>query len=251
LIQAFQTLVKPSLAMLFMGNTSSVTALNSGTVDQALTNAFVEAGYSKNPQTPPTFTVTVTQTDKLWILQDKDSSAMYDVRVLPDQYNVNRLYVFNCLALSIFIKAKGKQWTINDTINAKTYDVTKPIDKPNLTVQPLVSYMPLRAQGTPGISYLDIAAETKGYIYVLSKYTGGSSPEYRLDIYEPTGQPLNETQPGVNVAKITVDQWRSMWSMNLDKFLGPGGRTEPGISGWIPSTPQGPTSKSQHKPPRK
>ena len=48
---------------------------------------------------------------------------------------------------------------------------------------------------------------------------------------------LTEPQSGVNAERLTVDQWRSLFTLNLDVVLGPNGRTEPGVSVWQPSTP--------------
>ena len=56
-------------------------------------------------------------------------------------------------------------------------------------------FVPLKDQ--PVTRYLDFAVEFKGYMYVLSLYSGGGSDVYTLDIYQPrpaagsgTGQPL-------------------------------------------------------------
>jgi hypothetical protein len=39
----------------------------------------------------------------------------------------------------------------------------------------------------------------------------------------------------VNAAKIVVDMWRNLYTLNYESFLGPGERTEPSVSAWIPS----------------
>ena len=61
---------------------------------------------------------------------------------------------------------------------------------------------------------------------------------FQLDIYNPDGSPLlTKPQPGINAGKITVDQYRSLFSLNFNVVIGPNTRTEPGVSQWIPSTP--------------
>jgi len=106
--------------------------------------------------------------------------------------------------------------------------------------------MPLRKQTVQGtLSYLDIATETKGYIYCLgvidNNYSTSKNPAdlvFQLDIYNPDGSPLlNAPQTGLNAGKITVDQYRSLFSLNYNVVIGPNTRTEPGVSQWIPSTP--------------
>jgi hypothetical protein len=105
--------------------------------------------------------------------------------------------------------------------------------------------MALKDGITPGIHYLDIGVETKSFIYVLSyKGTGSDPSDYRLDIYNPDGSwlartPKNEGDAGVNAAKFVVDQWRNLYTLNYEVILGPNNRTEPSVSTWIPSTPDG------------
>ncbi len=84
-----------------------------------------------------------------------------------------------------------------------------------------------------------MAVETTGYVYTLSATAAnGGAPTYALDVYMPDGTPLFEQQ-AVYAGKIAVDQWRSLFTLNYEKVLGPGQRTEPGISQWEPSTPAG------------
>jgi hypothetical protein len=90
----------------------------------------------------------------------------------------------------------------------------------------------------PGNSfYLDLAVESKGYIYVL-RYTGdGSLPsEYRVDLYKPDGTPLVSTF-NVTAAKIAVSLLRNLFTLNYEVFLGLDARTEPSVSLWIPPAP--------------
>ncbi|GEM_PF-846935 len=87
------------------------------------------------------------------------------------------------------------------------------------------------------VTYLDMGVEFMGYIYVLSYVNDGSNVnDYRLDIYDPQGEFLSRTI-GVAAHKMTVDFWRNVYSLNYQSIAGPGGRTEPSVSEWIPSTP--------------
>jgi hypothetical protein len=93
-------------------------------------------------------------------------------------------------------------------------------------------------EATDGSTYLDLAVEFTGYLYVLSKDTNNN---HRLDIYHPTQsgtQPISTT-PGVNAAKIAVDFWREAYTLNYEVLQLPGGGipgfTEPSISQWLPT----------------
>jgi hypothetical protein len=99
-------------------------------------------------------------------------------------------------------------------------------------------FLPLTA--TAGNEYLDLAVEFTGYLYVLSK---DASENHRLDIYHP-GQsgtlPICTTQ-GINAAKLAVDLWRSVYTLNYEMLRLPDGSppafTEPSVSLWVPPPP--------------
>lgn len=86
------------------------------------------------------------------------------------------------------------------------------------------------------VVYLDIAADTLGYIYVLSYVRDGRSPaDYRLDIYDPAGTFLVRTT-GIAAGRMTVDPFRTLYTINYEAVAG-APRIEPSLSQWIPSTP--------------
>ena len=99
-------------------------------------------------------------------------------------------------------------------------------------------FVPLKDQ--PVTRYLDFAVEFKGYMYVLSLYSGGGSDVYTLDIYQPTGEWLAATQD-FDAQRLAVNYWRDLFAQNAQVLKLPNGslpaRTEPSISHWIPSTP--------------
>src|SRR3569832_2589478 len=104
------------------------------------------------------------------------------------------------------------------------------------------------AAKTSDEQYLDLATEMKGYMYVLG-YTGSGAQvsDYFLDIYDPLGNFLSRTpdtslEPaatGVNVGRIAIDMWRNMYGLDFEAIAGPGGRVEPSVSLWTPTTPDG------------
>lgn len=120
--------------------------------------------------------------------------------------------------------------------------------------QPEPYFLNFSATGGPDTQYLDIAVEFSGFIYVLSS----SNSVYRLDIYKPdqTGtEPFSKTL-GVNAAKVTVDYWRNVYSLNyevlmVNNALPASGVTEPSISQWVPETPPSCGGVVSFPPPRR
>ncbi len=102
-------------------------------------------------------------------------------------------------------------------------------------------WIPLRDE-TGWVQYLSMSVEPVGFIYVLSSAGAASRvTDFRLDIYDPRGNWMARTV-GVAAAQILVDRWRNLYSINQEALVVPGGRTEPSVSQWIPSTPRPPAS---------
>ena len=115
----------------------------------------------------------------------------------------------------------------------------------------------LELDATEGSAYLDVAVEFTGYIYVLSRDNGNN---HRLDIYHPTQtgtQPISTTE-GVNAANLTVDFWRSVYTLNYEVLKLPvvgtiPSFTEPSVSLWLPTPPHEGLNRRDPRPfvPRK
>lgn len=173
-----------------------------------------------------------------WQLVDEGKNVTYDIDMEAD------LDVFHASTFSVEVVSPNTHWVLRDSVNTLSFDI-KP-DAQNsalLDVQQLVSVMGLKDGVSPDIHYLDVGVETKGFIYVLSyQGTGSAQSDYHLDIYNPDGTwlsrtPENAGHPGVNGARMIVDQWRNLYTLNYEAILGPNNRTEPSVSTWIPSTP--------------
>ncbi len=110
--------------------------------------------------------------------------------------------------------------------------------KPFFPQQPVPYVLELTATpNSAGWDYLDMAIEYGGFIYVLSTLRGAN----RLDIYSPaqTGTTPIATTTGFNAAKIAVDFWRNLYTLNYEVIPTasntPPGFTEPSISLWVPN----------------
>ena len=103
---------------------------------------------------------------------------------------------------------------------------------------PLVPHTP---DGT-NVVYLSLGVDVAGYVYVLSQNGNGYDPaDFNLDIYTPTGQHL-VYQRGLVAAGLAVDLWRNVYTLNFQQIAGPGSRTEPSLSEYLPSTPKSATT---------
>ena len=249
LLQLFQQNITPALApkaIQFDGLEDVIADLDARKVDEALL-ATLKLYQLAGPEAKTTdFTVTVTTPGTLWFVTDTIGQGVYDLRFGPGPSGFGAIEIYLQFGLSVVIRSEGFDWKLSDSVNGMTFEVTKALTDSTLTVQQLSSYMPLRAQAVKGtLTYLDVATETKGYIYVLSvidnNYNASKNPAdlvFQLDIYNPDGSVLlDKPQAGLNAGKITVDQYRSLFSLNYNVIIGPNSRTEPGVSQWIPSTP--------------
>ena len=84
--------------------------------------------------------------------------------------------------------------------------------------------------------YLDMATGPDDEVYVLSYHGSDPKPaDYRLDLYLADGTFLSRTTSMV-AARLVVDSWRRIYTLDYQSFEGPGGRLEPVISQWIPTS---------------
>lgn len=146
------------------------------------------------------------------------------------------------------VESAGSLWVVQDNDASQSYRISiNAANKDQLKAVYYNPFMPLHSNDGETYTYLDMGTEMKGYIYVLG-YTGDDGKQvsdYKLDIYDPSGQWLSRTpdtsiEPkatGVNGAKLAVDMWRTMFTLNFEHFLGPDGRTEPSVGRWLPTTP--------------
>ncbi len=85
-------------------------------------------------------------------------------------------------------------------------------------------------------TYLDLAVEGLGYLFVLSYVSNGSTPsDYRLDVYSPNGDFIARTG-SVAAARIAVDLFRTVYTLNYEPVVG-APKVEPSVSQWLPVTP--------------
>ena len=102
--------------------------------------------------------------------------------------------------------------------------------------QGTASWFSLKSRGST-VQYLDMGVEATGYVYVLSRINNGlNATDFNLDIYSPSGDWLCATN-GFTAARMVVDLWRNVHTLNWETLRGQDGRTEPTVSEWVPDTP--------------
>jgi len=173
----------------------------------------------------------------LWLLLDSATRNTYDVRL--DGERVNEVDVYRCFAPTAIVKSPGSEWLVLDKTHTLSFAVTAQRDG-RLRFRGLTSIMPLKKDRTAKLTYLDIGVEAKGFIYVLSYANDGVRPaDYRIDIYGPDGTALNANahHGAVNADRLTVDRWRTLFTLNYEQLQGRDGRPEPTVSQWNPKTP--------------
>jgi hypothetical protein len=188
----------------------------------------------------------LTTAPNIWLINDQDDGLTYDIRYNGE--SLDEVDFYRGFSPTIAVQAPGAEWSLSDKTNTLVFDVKQQRaaggGKNVLRFQRLASYMKLKGGPSDTTIYLDVAAETKGFIYVLSYVKpGDKASDYRLDLYNPDGTPVtpdpNTSNGQVNAARMPVDQWRTVFSLNYEQMNGPAGRPEPTVSQWTPSTPSG------------
>jgi len=173
-------------------------------------------------------------------------SAALKAAFLTRQVVITEQAVLNQRVI-VRIQAPGAVWVIDDTDATQAYRINRAADPKLLDAIYYNPTMSLHTETGEKVRYLDLGVELQGYIYVLS-FTGEGLlvSDYKLDLYDPEGRWLSRTPDtkkdpkatGVNGGRLVVDMWRTMYTLNFEHFEGPGGRTEPSVSSWLPTTPK-------------
>jgi hypothetical protein len=189
--------------------------------------------------------VTVVDPGKSWTVTDPIQNFAYQITNQGGTIDVFRILT----QTSVHTIQAGHSWILTDTSGANTWLIQPTFADPaRVDLFAYLSYTPLyNPARRTDISYLDMATEAQGYIYVQSYAGDGSqAARYNLDVYAPDGTFLfrspNPSQAGVPqylaAARIAVDVWRNLYALNyalLDKPAGE--RPEPSISHWMPTPP--------------
>jgi hypothetical protein len=231
--------------------------LDKANLSNNLVNAFADEYITltynpDKPKDPSVSTyITVNTPGSSWTITDPNKIRVYDITKTS-----SKLEVFDVLNnVTVTVRAKDKQWIAADLNGARSYDIeVDESDNSKLNLYEYLSYMPLYNPKKENVTYLDLAAESKGFIYVLSYINAGkTNSDYRLDIYQPDGtflvrSPDEKLQPAplqyMSAARLTLDIWRNVFTLNYELITGTDGktfpagwRTEPSISHWIPTPP--------------
>lgn len=208
-----------------------VAALNAGTVTPEVQKQFDDNAL------PLGEGATILQTMRnVWLLRDSANGVNYDIRFNGEM--LGEVDVYRCFAPTIIVKAASSEWLVMDKTNTLSFDVTARGGR-DLQWRNMSSVMALKDGPSDKVFYLDVAVENKGFVYVLSYVNEGSKPtDYRLDLYNPDGTPLNPNKGShngqVNAARMAVDQWRTLFTLNYEQMQGRAGRPEPTVSQWVP-----------------
>ncbi|MGE5672548.1 MAG: hypothetical protein ACM3XM_01500 [Mycobacterium leprae] len=148
---------------------------------------------------------------------------------------------------TVRVEQAGQQWLLLDTVTGNALRLLPSTADPTVTeVRICQSFFPLRVSHTSSITYLDMAVEATGFVYVLAYQNDGTKPsDYLLDIYGPDGRFVLRT-PDPNVisnpqnvvaGRITVDIWRNLYGLTFETLQGSSGGPQPGLAHWTPTPP--------------
>ncbi|HEX8085432.1 MAG TPA: hypothetical protein VF529_14155 [Solirubrobacteraceae bacterium] len=141
----------------------------------------------------------------------------------------------------------GHEWLVIDGVGGAAFKLSpSPTSTTETDVRACVSFFPLRGVRDREITYLDLAVEAQGYVYVLSHQMDGPQPaDYLLDVYAPDGRwlfrtpdpSLSKTPQNVVAGKLAIDIWRNLYAITYETLRGPDGAPQPGVAHWMPTPP--------------
>jgi len=185
--------------------------------------------------------ITVVQKGQSWIITDPRGMA-YQVLLQSGS-----LWVYQRpTQVEVRVEQQGQQWLIIDRGSSNAWRLMpSPADPTQTEVKVALSFFPLRGVRVGSITYLDMAVEAQGYVYVLSYMNDGSKPtDYLLDIYGPDGTfvcrtpdpSVTKSPQNVVAGKIAVDIWRNLYALTYEPMQGVS-TPQPGLAHWNPTPP--------------
>jgi len=147
--------------------------------------------------------------------------------------------------VEVRVEHAGQQWLLVDGSTVAAWRLAQSTGSPGTTeVRACLTYFPLRPARTGSITYLDMAVESQGFVYVLGYWNDGSkSGDYLLDVYAPDGTfvlrtpdpSVTSTPQNVVAGRIAVDIWRNLYALTYEQLQAPW--PQPGIAHWMPTPP--------------
>lgn len=145
------------------------------------------------------------------------------------------------------VEKAGERWLVVDGVGGAAYKLSQSaVSSTQTDVRACQSWFPLRGVRDREVTYLDLAVEAQGYVYVLSHQLDGAEPaDYLLDVYGPDGKwvfrtpdpSLSKTPQNVVAGKLAVDIWRNLYALSFETLHGPNGDPQPGVAHWAPTPP--------------
>lgn len=243
------------LSLLMPLDASLIPSLNTGTfqpTNDPVITALAQNGivllYDPNNMNDHTVSayITVNEVGESWTITDPQQNLIYQI-LNQGQDGLNLFALVT--QYQIHAIAPGQHWTLYDVYAAETYDIQRHASQSgqfDATLKGSFFSVKPAATNRANSTFLDLAVEPKGFIYVLSYTNDGSQPtDYYLDLYDPKGNYLSTvpdstktlTPQNIVAGKITVDKFRNLFSLNYETIANPPGGPEPSVSHWEPTTP--------------
>lgn len=252
LIAAF---VANNVTHLFDLDSTLAAELDAGVMTQQILDAFADhmvyLSYLQDsqgniePDPSQTSFITVVTKGQTWTITDPGRDYVYTLLAGANGISVRDQFTHT----QVVVLQKGSSWQLKDLAGGVSYLLT--VEDADLAVAQYLSYFRVNPFNE-SLSYCDLAIESKGYVYILA-YKGDATrgtianSAYVLDVYTPQGKHLFRSPDSrltpvgsmeyVAAGKIALDIWRNLFALNFEKIAGPGGRTEPSVSQWIPTPP--------------
>jgi hypothetical protein len=209
---------------------------------KALSEKGVLLAYEPDAMTDPAQSaqIEVLQAGKSWIVTDPRNFAWHLL------LEGGTIAVYRRVTQAeVRVEKPGQQWLLLDLAVGLAWRLAPSFGSPGKTeVRQCLSYFPLRPARVGAFTYLDMAVEALGYVYVLAYLNDGADPtDYVLDVYAPDGTfVLRTPDPSVTddpqnvvAGRIAVDIWRNLYALTYEPLNAPG--PQPGLAHWNPTPP--------------
>ncbi|MEO3787245.1 hypothetical protein ABGB12_28295 [Actinocorallia sp. B10E7] len=209
---------------------------------QALSEQGVLLSYDPDDMTDPSASaqIEVVRAGSAWTVTDPRGFA-WGISAGDGRLEIDR----RLTKVQITTEKAGQQWLVVDQAVFAAWRLSASSGAPGTTeVRSCVTFFPLRPARTGTITYLDMAVEAQGHVYVLGHRDEGSqAADYFLDIYGPDGtfvvrtpDPSVTSSPqNVVAGRIAVDIWRNLYALTYETMQAP--CPQPGLAHWTPTPP--------------